>query len=144
MGRGLRFHLFFLNCMAPGDQLWFQPHLHIWATCWHLHAPRAHRGGTKKEASLAGLHSHTNSGVSVVAPRGPCRVKMLWWPCPSLYAPLNNSTSFCGGPELLPTAQVAAHTKLQPLQALSMQPTPDLSSLLSAATRISAPCPYKH
>ena len=27
-----KFQLFFLSCMAPGAQLWFQPHLCMWAT----------------------------------------------------------------------------------------------------------------
>ena len=59
-GRGLRYQPCFLSHTVPGDQLWFQPRLCVWAIRWHLRAPRARRGSaepaelTEKDAALAG------------------------------------------------------------------------------------------
>ena len=110
MGRGLRFHSCFQSGMAPGDQLYFQPHLSMWAACWFLGTPRY------CEVMLGQLRAHWERG---------CYGR----PCPSLHTFLNDDTL------LLWQAQATSAYHPPPLPPTQLQShhTPAPSSCLLTA-----------
>ena len=109
--------------MPLGEELWFQPCLHIWKTHWWLCTPEL-RGGSQWAENML-------------------RKKFLW---PSIHVPLNSVAL------LLWWAQASSmytprcgHTTLRPLQAVYMQPTPVLSLGLSSKGQVLVPraCLYQ-
>ena len=91
---GLRFQPSFLSHMTLGEELWFQPCLHMWKTHRYLCTPEL-RGGSQQAENML-------------------RKRFLW---PSIHAPLNSDAFFYDGPRLLPCTPPVVAIQLCSLQS---------------------------